>query len=32
VDQFRPELVANQFLQTVRELIAEKKESKLQRT
>jgi hypothetical protein len=31
VDQFRPELVANQFLQTVRELIAEKKESKLQR-
>jgi hypothetical protein len=31
VDQFRPELVANRFLETVRELIAKKKESKLQR-
>lgn len=31
VDQFRPELVANRFLEAVRELIATKKESKLQR-
>ena len=31
VDHFRPELVANRFLKTVRELITEKKESKLQR-
>jgi hypothetical protein len=31
VDHFRPELVANRFLETVRELTAEKKESKLQR-
>ena len=31
VDQFRPELVAKRFLETVRELIAVKQESKLQR-
>jgi Glycosyl transferase 4-like domain len=31
VDQFRPELVANRFLGALRELIAVKKESKLQR-
>ena len=31
VDQFRPEVVANSFLEAVRELIAAKKESKLQR-
>jgi glycosyltransferase involved in cell wall biosynthesis len=31
VDQFRPDLVASRFLETLRELIAERKESKLQR-
>jgi hypothetical protein len=31
VDQFRPELVANRFLGALRQVIAEKKESKLQR-
>ena len=31
VDQFRPDLVAKQFLGALRQLIAEKKESKLQR-